>query len=374
MKVQRVKTVVGTRWILLDSDYQPIDYVTRYLKYLEASGRAPNTLRLYAYALKHYCEFLESKGLNIDKIQSEGISIVDVLVDFVLSLEYPDMLKKVVSIQDTYPALEPKTINTIIVAVVGFYDFLHISYGYDCLGRLTKEVDSKDYRTLLSELVTIRKATHVTLFKSRSPRKEVEFVTRQQVDGMINACKTSRDRALVSLLFETGMRMGEALGLHLSDLQLEDNRIDVIYRPNNINEASVKNFSEGTVFLPAYVSELLRDYIIHDTLKYKSDYVFILLEGANKGKPMSLDAGKKLFQRISKRCGFYVHAHMLRHGFATERIDDGWSLEEISLYLRHKSLGSTRIYAHFSDTAKREKLRPLILEHARCMPDIDKLK
>lgn len=375
MKIQKVKTAMGIRWILLDDNGRPIEYVTRYLKYLEARGCAPGTLRYYAYNLKYFFEYLSTKEYDIDSIQNDdGLSIVDVLVDFILHLEYPELFEKVVDIHGVYPVLEANTINAVMVAVVDFYDYMNISYGYANLATSGDSGFDKDYKTLLSEIVKSKKEVHVKALRKRSPDRGVHYVTRDQMNAMVDVCNYVRDKALITLLFETGMRLSEALGLHISDLKLEDNRIDIVFREDNLNGARVKNFAEGAVFLPPYVSRLLADYIIHEALKYKSDYVFLNLFGPNKGRPMDLEAGKKLFQRISGRCGFYVHAHMLRHGFATERIEDGWSLEEISLYLRHKSLQSTRIYAHFTENAMRERIRPLVKEHEHLPVDLILLK
>ena len=65
---------------------------------------------------------------------------------------------------------------------------------------------------------------------------------------------------------------------------------------------------------------------------------------------MTYDNVDDLFDRLGKKTGITeLHAHMLRHGFATEKLWYGWTLERISRWLRHASLSSTMIYIHIFD-------------------------
>ena len=57
------------------------------------------------------------------------------------------------------------------------------------------------------------------------------------------------------------------------------------------------------------------------------------------------------------KTGIKVHPHMLRHGFAQEKLEAGWQLEQIQAYLRHKNPTSTEIYAQFTDALKISKMQ-----------------
>ena len=78
--------------------------------------------------------------------------------------------------------------------------------------------------------------------------------------------------------------------------------------------------------------------------------------GNNKGNPLKDSTIEQLFIRLSKKTGIKVHPHMLRHGFAQEKLEAGWQLEQIQAYLRHNPT-STEIYAQFTDALKISKMQ-----------------
>lgn len=83
MKVQKID--IGNyqhRYLLLDDEFNVVDPVKRYLKFLDNTNRAENTLKSYAYHLKIYFEYLHAVGLSYDEISSEGNNPVEILGNF----------------------------------------------------------------------------------------------------------------------------------------------------------------------------------------------------------------------------------------------------------------------------------------------------
>ena len=109
---------------------------------------------------------------------------------------------------------------------------------------------------------------------------------------------------------------------------------------------------------------------IEETENYNSDFLFVNLSGKNEGKPLKADTVEKMFAVLSNKVGFKVHPHMLRHGFATEKLEAGWQMVDIQAYLRHKSINSTQIYATYSDELKKEKMRVFLDEKAEDLSEI----
>ncbi|EXM40905.1 hypothetical protein RASY3_00775 [Ruminococcus albus SY3] len=176
-----------------------------------------------------------------------------------------------------------------------------------------------------------------------------------------SVCSCRRDQILLAFMYEGGERLSEAIGTHLCDLDnLEDGIVKIIPRINPENNARVKNYAGGLIKLPRYVIDLIIDYLTYDISKYDSDYLFLTLRGTNEGKPMKADNVEKLFARLSKKVGYKVHPHMLRHGFATEKLEAGWQMVDIQAYLRHKNLSSTQIYATYSDELKKNNFIMLV--------------
>jgi len=103
----------------------------------------------------------------------------------------------------------------------------------------------------------------------------------------------------------------------------------------------------------------ITDYIVDELVDYDTDYLFVNLQGKNKGEPMKPITIQKLFERLSKKVGYRVHPHMCRYGHATELLEVGWDLVEIKERLRHKNVQSTNIYTHLSDEQKRKKINDL---------------
>ena len=160
-------------------------------------------------------------------------------------------------------------------------------------------------------------------------------------------------------MFEGGLRVGEALSIHIEDIEVWDNKINIIARNNLENDARVKNQAEGYILLPDYVIDYLQDYILEDLDLYDTNFLFVNLNGKNKGKAIKYQTVEKLFRRLSKKVGFKVTPHMLRHGRGTELYEMSWNVTDIQKDLRHRSIISTNRYIHISDKRKREAVEKM---------------
>lgn len=358
MKVQPIKTKKGIRYILIGNDCKPEPVVTRYLKYLDNLGKSPNTQRSYAYDLLLYCEFMEQQGIPLlDLCKNPDKGPVDILGEFVLWLQYPDHSKGIFHMGGEDCARSNRTVNHIMSAVLELYRYLSANGQIEQLEVYRMQMIGGQFKPFLYELIKHKQEVMSSIFKKPVPSVPVEAVTRQQYDAIFGACEHRRDQLLVALLFEGGLRLNEGLGLHLVDVShIEDKTIEIVPRENNENGARVKEYAAGKIYLPDYVVDLLLDYINEDILEYDSDYLFLNLYGKNKGKPMRDNNVEQLFLRISDKVGFKVHPHMLRHGFAQEKLEAWGDITKVQAYLRHKNPASTQIYAQWTDQMKLEAL------------------
>lgn len=357
--MQNITTEKGERFILLDDSFEPVEHVNRFLKFCDTTGKSPNTLRSYAFHLKSYYEFMQSRGYSVLNLcANTDHGPVEILSDFMVYLQYPDYSPKVINLQGLTPAHSDSSINIIIGTVLSFYQFLSQNNEIEELDLYKRQLANPHFKSFLSELISNKPQLQRSIFKKKVPKKEVEYITRAQFNDLFFACNSRRDRLLVSVLYEGGLRINEALGVHLQDLsQLEDGILKIVPRENNENGARVKNYAAGHILLPPYVVDTMLDYINMDILDYSSDFLFLNLRGPSKGTPLRSNTVEGLFDRLSQTLGYKVTPHMLRHGFATEKLEAGWQMEDISAYLRHKSLQSTQIYTHYSDSLKKEKMR-----------------
>lgn len=358
MKVQEVNTNKGIRYILLDDEFKVVDEVKRFLKYLDTNGKSPNTLRNYAFHLKTYYEYMNNIGINIkDLCNTPNKGPVDILSEFMMYLQYPDTFNGIVRVNGEEAVRQDITINIIMDTVLSFYQYLSKNNELEELELYKRQRINKQFKSFLHELISNKTEISKSLFKKRVVEKDFEYVTREQFNELFFACNLERDRLILSLLYEGGLRINEVLGAHFEDIsQLEDGIFEIVPRDNNENGARVKNYAAGIIKLPPYVIDMILNYINSDVLEYDSNFIFLNLYGKNKGTPIKVITIQKLFDRLSKKVGYHVNPHMLRHGFATEKLEMGWTLEDISRYLRHKNLQSTQIYAHYSDNLKKAKI------------------
>ena len=368
IKVQGIDTPRGKRYLLLDDDYRVIDPVRRWLKCLDSCGKSPYTLRSYAYDLLLYFSYLKTIGVNYADISSNaGKGPVDILSGFLRWLQYPSTQDGVLQFGGEAPIRSATSVNRIMTTVLGFYSYLANNHELEELDVYRNIRQNPKFKGFLSEMTRRSTLVHSSIFKQGNPEKEVEGITREQFYQLRAACHTRRDRVLVSFLYEAGLRLGEALGIKLEDVQeiADQGKISLVSRENE-NGARVKRHSDRSVFLPPNLVKETIDYVTEDLTDLDSDYLFVTLNGKNKGQPMTPASVESLFQRLSDRVGFHVHPHMLRHGFAVEKLNSGnWGLADIKAYLGHKSINSTETYAKYSNEKKYEMIRGFVDDHAK---------
>jgi len=163
-----------------------------------------------------------------------------------------------------------------------------------------------------------------------------------------------RDRALILLLLRTGMRIGEALGLRLNDLDIRGRKIHLFEGEKN-SMGRVVYLSDDALFA---IKLWLRR---RDKSK---EYVFY----GQGNKPLCYSAGRSRFVNYLKKAGLEQKGytvHCLRHTFASELLNAGMRLECLQPLLGHQDIEVTRRYARLTDRTREE-------EYFRAMAIIEK--
>lgn len=155
-----------------------------------------------------------------------------------------------------------------------------------------------------------------------------------------------RDKAIVHLLLETGIRVGELVAIDLADFSLADgsiiihgkgNRQRIVFVVQKLLQRKINLYLSWRSALPAVSSKL-----------------FVSAEGRAIATPV-VRAG---LRRISSAAGISrnVTPHMLRHTCATQWLEDGLDIRHVQKLLGHRSISTTEIYTHVSDQSLREAL------------------
>jgi integrase/recombinase XerC len=152
-----------------------------------------------------------------------------------------------------------------------------------------------------------------------------------------------RDRALVELLYGTGIRIGELVALDVRDLELRAQEIRVLG----------KGGKERVVPIPGQAREALAAWVdVRRSPGLMSEPLFISLRSRREEKPRRLaarEARRILGERgVRADLGEHVHPHRLRHSYATHLLDMGADLREIQELLGHSSLSTTQKYTAVS--------------------------
>ncbi|WP_307624134.1 site-specific integrase [Streptomyces sp. V3I7] len=201
------------------------------------------------------------------------------------------------------------------------------------------------------------------VLKAPEIERAPQTLTGVQTEQVIDAARTARDRLLLTVLVEAGLRIGEALGLRREDMHLLPDsthlgcrtggaHLHVRPRQDNVNGARAKAGRPRMVPLTPEVVHRYRDHLAEREQVVGSadcDYVFLNLVGVHAGRPLSYSNTKQVIERIGRRCGLTARPHMMRHTAATRWIRNGVAPDVVQTLLGHASSASTAVYLHAQD-------------------------
>jgi integrase/recombinase XerD len=267
--VQRVLPPGGeaVSWTVIGSDLRPVEPVERYLAWLSSIERAPTTVRAYAHDLKAFWEFVEARGLEWDRVSLEQLG------EFTAWLRQP--ADNVVVLAGGRAARSATTVNRILTAVFGFYEF-HARNGVEVARALVdaRRMGRGSFKPFLHGIAPSRPRGRVG--RLREERRLPATLSVEQVSAILAAQTRLRDRFLFALLAGTGMRIGQALGLRHCDVVSQERRIEIVAREDNANGARGKR-GRGWVPITGELVRLHSDYMHLEYGDLDSDYVFVNL-------------------------------------------------------------------------------------------------
>ncbi|MBW1782566.1 MAG: site-specific tyrosine recombinase XerD [Deltaproteobacteria bacterium] len=289
------------------------DLIDQFINYLRLErGLADNTIRAYSRDLTRLARFLEEQNLNPLAVSRDPI------ITYVSSLR---------------GSLSARSVARNISAIRMFFRFL-VSEGH------------------------IRENPARLLETPRLPRRlpdilSVDEVARllAQPDGVTP--KGKRDQAMLELLYATGLRVSELIGLKVLDINLESGYVRTLG----------KGSKERLVPVGGKAIDAVRAYLSNGRPQ--------LLKGVNiphlflnvRGRPLTRQGFWKIIKTYGKAAGINkaITPHRLRHSFASHLLEAGADLRSVQVMLGHEDISTTQIYTHVT----RDKLREL---HEKCHP------
>jgi integrase/recombinase XerD len=293
--------------------------VDSYLAFVAGRARA-NTLRAVAHDLKTFF------GV-VGKDPAEVVA-ADVF-DF-LAHQRGD--RTVVRISDGESGLSARTIARRLSSISGFYSYL--------VARGDTPVGANPVPRGLSTRRRGGRRQQVPLV--RVPRTLPKILSPAEVNALIAALRTDRDRAMVFAMVLGGLRRCEVLGLTLGDIQVPERSLFVAEGKGGHQRV----IPISNVFFAA-VGDYLRSERPRDAA---TDQVFVALKGPTWGQPLTADGIDTILRAARQRAGLErATCHQLRHTCLTRLREAGMQLEAVQAQAGHTSIESTRIYLHLTD-------------------------
>ena len=284
---------------------EPAVVVRGYLDHLAVErGVAGNTLSAYRRDLGRYLDYLADRGID---------SVVDVdpvaVSGFLAYLREGD---------ETHPALSASSVARAIAAVRGLHRF--------ALDDGLVEVDvSRQVRT------------------AAPPRRLPKAIPVQDVERLLDAAGYAgtalalRDRALLELLYGTGARISEAVGLAVDDLDLDEKTVLLTGKGDKQRRVPVGSYAAAAV--SAYLVRARPMLVRAGT---GSARLFL----NSRGGPLSRQSAWVVLRTAAERAGLAsgISPHTLRHSFATHLLEGGADVRVVQELLGHASIMTTQIY------------------------------
>ena len=183
----------------------------------------------------------------------------------------------------------------------------------------------------------------------RGVRRLPRILDPGEVEALLGALRTSRDRAMVL----GGLRRCEVLGLRLEDLRLGEWRVFI---------ADGKGGHQRLVPMSKSFFTTVADYLNDERPgDAGTDRLFVALKGPRRGEPLSADGLDTVLSAARERAGL-VHGtcHELRHTCFTRLREGGMAIEAIQAQAGHRSIASTRIYLHLGDGWLADEYKPAV--------------
>ncbi len=342
------------RYVVIDDTGRLVEPVARYLKYLDRIGSARHTLRSYAHSLRLYWEYITQQHLDWQQVSLDDLS------RFVLWLKLPSGSLKVLPAHPVPQARSNRTINHALIVVRGFYDY---HWRLEEVERNVKETTTtflparaRRYKSFLHHITKGSPVEKNILKQKEARRQRPKTITKDQVQQLLDACCNQRDRLLIRLLYESAIRMGEALALWVEDVDVAENKLHICDRGPLENGAEIKTIhSPRAIDVSADLIDEIVAYVgTAHTAEVETNHLFIKQHGARAGQALTYADVDSLFRRLRSHTGIAVTPHILRHTMLTALAEQGWAPELLQERAGHASFQQTyQTYVHPSQEALR---------------------
>lgn len=282
--------------------------------------------------IEHFSHYLRHERQASEHTHKNYLVDLTQFVDF-LSRKYPNLVKD-----------EPKAWAGVDSQVIR--DYLNELFGSKTPTSIARKLAS--LRTFLQFCVRrgwVENNSAKEVASPKIPKRVPKFLTVDEVEALLRAPDDMdvlglRDKAILEVLYASGLRVSELVGLNMQDMNLSDGVVRVVG----------KGKKERIVPVGSKAITSLRKYIeVRPTLFPSNDGHGALFINRQGGR-LTARSIERLVSKYLKRCGIQkvVTPHVLRHTFATHLLNSGADMRGIQELLGHASLSTTQKYTHVS--------------------------
>jgi len=346
-----VSPVDGTElWVVIDGELMVHREASGFLRGLHGVSRSPHTIRAYAGRVAAFLSWCEATGVDW-----RSVSLVE-LSRFKHSVEASPMRDGRLR--------SGSTVNAVLSAVCELLRFCARAGLID--PAVAERLSEPRWLRFTPPGFDVGESGQFRMVRARALKARAatvfpEAFSAEQSQAVLGCCRRPREQFMVVLLGDTGLRIGEALGLRREDMHmLPDSRslgcavvgphLHVRHRANP-NGALAKSRWPRTVPASEAVVDAYANYQVEraEIVGDDSDMVLVNLYHEPFGAAMTYRSTKGFFERLARGCGFAVRPHMFRHTAATNWVRAGVDLDVVQKLLGHASLASTTVYLHARD-------------------------
>jgi integrase len=277
--------------------------------YLEFAGARcrPNTLLATAYDLKVFFSVVPKEPADV---------VTADIFAFITVQKKPRRGPKVVRLEDGEAGLSARTIKRRLASISGLFGYL-----------MTRDDLAIDRNPVPTGLANRRRGNRGAPLL-RTPRTLPRVLGPGEVEAVLGAVNTARDRAMVLAMLLGGLRRCEVLGLKLGDLSPGERRVFI---------SEGKGGHQRLIPVSAQFFAAVGDYLDRERPPVDHGQLFVVLRGPTRGRPLSADGLDEILDGVRKRTGLpKLTCHQLRHTCLTRLREAGMALEAVRRHAPHR--------------------------------------
>lgn len=274
------------------------DFKERFGEYLKKKKKvSENTLNSYLRDIEQFLEYLDGRKISAKDVSGDEIG------KYIFGLESRGRSKS--------------SVNRMLSSIRCFYRFMNLE----------------------GECLVVNPASGIK--SSKPDQKAPEILTENEIEMLLSApdqteLKGCRDRAMLEILYATGIRVSELVELQVDDVNLQ---VGILHCRGGKNERIIPIYDEAVRAVKDYIDRV-RSMIILD---FNEPVLFTNMNGS----PMTRQGFWKIIKTYAKQTGINkdITPQTLRHSFAAHLLENGAQLNDIKEMLGHSDISSTQMYA-----------------------------